>query len=96
MNPTDAAVEGERNDPMMPIAWTRSYKGGRIFTTTMGAATDLENASLRRLILNASLWCMSMDDKITPDLNVSLVGEYKPTAFGFGTFVKGKKPADYR
>ena len=96
MNPTDAALEGKRNDPMMPIAWTRSYKGGRIFTTTMGAATDLENEPLRRLILNASLWCLSMEDKITPQLNVSLVGEYEPTAFGFGTFIKGKKPADYR
>lgn len=96
MTPEDAAVEDKRNDPMMPIAWTRTFKGGRIFTTTMGAATDIENEPLRRLIVNATLWCLSLEDKITPDLNVSIVGDYKPTAFGFGTYVKGKKPADYR
>ncbi len=92
----DKPVTDDRNNPMMPIAWTRTYKGGRIFTTTMGAATDLENAPLRRLVLNAALWCIGSEDKITPTLDVSLVGDYKPTAFGFGTFVKGKKPADYQ
>ncbi len=96
MNPTDVPVTGERNDPMMPIAWTRSYKGGRIFTTTMGAATDLENAALRRLVLNASLWCVGREDKITPELNVALVGKYKPTPFGFGDYIKGRRPDDYR
>jgi len=96
MNPDDPAVEDERNDPMMPIAWTRTYKDGRIFTTTMGAATDLVNEPLRRLVLNASLWCLSMEDAIKPDLDVSIVGDYAPTAFGFGIYVPGKKPADYR
>jgi type 1 glutamine amidotransferase len=96
MNADDAAVEDDRNDPMMPIAWTRTYKGGRIFTTTMGAATDLQNEPLRRLILNASLWCLSMESQITPDLNVAIVGDYAPSAFGFGTFIKGKRPADYQ
>ncbi len=89
-------VTDDRNDPMMPIAWTRTYKDGRIFTTTMGAATDLENAPLRRLVLNAVLWCVGREDQISPELDVSLVGEYKPTAFGFSGFVKGKKPADYQ
>lgn len=96
MNFDDEPADDKRNDPMMPIAWTRTYKGGRVFTTTMGAATDLENAPLRRLIVNASLWCVGREDKITPDLNVSVVGEYKPSPFGFGTYIKGKKPADYQ
>jgi type 1 glutamine amidotransferase len=92
----DEPVVDKRNDPMMPVAWTRTYKGGRVFTTTMGAATDLENEALRRLILNAALWCVGREDKITADLNVSVVGEYKPSPFGFGTYIKGKKPADYQ
>jgi type 1 glutamine amidotransferase len=96
MSATDEPVADERNDPMMPIAWTRSYKGGRIFTTTMGAATDLQNEALRRLLLNAALWCVGREDKITSDLSVEIVGSYEPTPFGFGTFVKGKKPADYK
>ncbi len=96
MKPEDAAVTDKRNDPMMPIAWTRTFNDGRVFTTTMGAATDLENAALRRLLLNASLWCLKLEDKITPDLNVELVGEYHPTPFGFGKYIKGKRPADYQ
>ena len=46
MQPTDEPLEGVKNNPMMPMAWTRTYQGvngtvGRVFTTTMGAATDL-------------------------------------------------------
>lgn len=96
MKETDAKVDDNRNDPMMPIAWTRTYKDGRIFTTTMGAATDLENAALRRLLLNASLWCLGLEDKISAELDVSLVGDYHPSKFGFGGYVKGKRPADYQ
>ena len=83
-----------RNEPMMPVAWTKSYKGAsgktaRIFCTTMGAATDLEAEGTRRMLVNATYWSLGMEDKITKDLNVELVGEYKPTKFGFGGYVKG-------
>ncbi|MDP8979505.1 MAG: ThuA domain-containing protein, partial [Acidobacteriota bacterium] len=40
MNPSDAAAGGSQNDPMMPVAWTKTYAGARIFTTTMGSAQD--------------------------------------------------------
>ena len=59
MKPTDAPADYKKkratdkqeqgvNDPMMPVAWTRVYKNeagkeNRIFTTTMGAATDLQS-----------------------------------------------------
>ncbi len=95
MNPDDEPVADNRNDPMMPIAWTRTYKDGRIFTTTMGSADDLPNEGVRRMLVNAAYWCLGMEDKIKPDSDVSIVGPYEPTAFGFGGFVKGKKPADY-
>lgn len=95
MNPDDKPVTGDRNDPMMPIAWTRTYKGGRVFTTTMGSADDLPNQGVRRMLVNAAYWCVGLEDKIKPDSNVSIVGEYKPTAFGFGKFIPGKKPDDY-
>jgi len=96
MNPEDPAVQDKRNDPMMPIAWTRTYQDARVFTTTMGAATDFINEPLRRMILNATLWSLSMEDKIKPDLDVSLIGDYQPSAYGFGGFVSGKVPADYK
>ncbi len=92
----DQAVTDDRNDPMMPIAWTRTHKGGRTFTTTMGAATDLPYVGVRRMIINGSLWALGMEDQIKPDLDVSIVGDFQPTAYGFGSFVKGKKPNDYR
>ncbi len=100
MKPNDPAVEGEKNSPMMPVAWTKSYKSNsgktaRVFTTTMGSSTDLENEGVRRMLVNATLWSVGLEDKITDKLNVSIIGDYKPSPFKFGGYVKGKKPADY-
>ena len=80
---------------MMPIGWTRSYKKGRTFTTTMGSADDLPSEGVRRMLVNAAYWCVGLEDEIKPDSNVDIVGMYVPTKFGFGGFIKGKKPADY-
>lgn len=85
----------------MPLAWTLDYTGesgniSKIFTTTMGASTDFESADLRRLLLNASFWCLDMESDITDSLNVDYVGAYQPTMFGFDTFQRGLKPKDYR
>jgi hypothetical protein len=101
MKPEDPAVQGKQNDPMMPVAWTKTFTGekgnkNRIFTTTMGAATDLENEALRRLIVNAAYWGLGMEGQIPEKNNVEIVGEYKPTKFGFGGFKKGVKPEDLR
>lgn len=95
MRPDDEPVSDQRNDPMMPIAWTRSYNGARIFVTTMGSADDLPNEGVRRMLVNACYWCLAMEDKIKPDSDVSIVGDYQPTRFGFGGFVKGRRPSDY-
>ena len=101
MKQTDEPVEGKKNDPMMPVAWVRTYEGahgqeGRVFTTTMGAATDLTAEGTRRMVVNAAYWALGMEDQIPPEgTKVDLVGEYQPTAFGFKGFVKGKKPRDY-
>lgn len=95
MNFDDQPVSGERNDPMMPIAWTRSYKGARIFVTTMGSADDLPNEGVRRMLVNGTYWCLGMEDEINPKSDVSIVGEYEPTKFGFGKFIKGRRPSDY-
>jgi len=83
MHPDDPPVEGKPNDPMMPIAWTKTYKQARIFTTTMGASQDLLSEGLRRLIVNACYWAVGLDTHIPAKTNVDLVGEYHPTPFGF-------------
>lgn len=95
MSPDDEPITDERNDPMMPIAWTRTYKGARIFTTTMGSADDLPSEGVRRMLVNACYWCLGLEVKIKPFANVSLVGHYRPTPFGFDKYIKGKKPSDY-
>jgi hypothetical protein len=85
---------------MMPVAWVRTYVGeqgkkARIFTTTMGAATDLESEGTRRLLVNATYWAVGLEDKILDRSGVALIGEYRPLPFGFGTFKKGTKPEDH-
>jgi hypothetical protein len=100
MRPTDPPVKGPKNDPMLPVAWTKTYQGesghvGRVFTTTMVSSMDLENESLRRLIVNATYWCLGMEDQIPPRADVDVVGEYHPTDFGFNGYQRNRKPGDY-
>lgn len=99
MNPNDPPVEGPQNNPMMPIAWTKSYTStggtGRVFATTMGASQDLANEGLRRLVVNACYWAVGLEAQIPAKSNVDLVGTYEPHPFGFNKFEKGKRPADY-
>lgn len=99
MNPTDPPVEGAKNNPMQPIAWTREWptpsgKKARILTTTMGAATDLTNEGLRRMIVNGVYWGIGME--VPAKADVSLVGEYNPSMYGFNGGKKGVKPADIK
>lgn len=100
MKPEDPALKGEKNAPMMPVAWTKSYQGGRVFTTTMGSSNDLVNEALRRLIVNAALWAVGREDQITPTLDVGLVGDFQPSMYGFekGDHWKklGRKVGDFK
>jgi hypothetical protein len=106
MNQTDAPVVGkqketdkyEKNNPLQPIVWTRNYKNeagktNKILTTTMGAATDLQNEGLRRLLVNGAYWATGL--KVPSKANVDYVGEFKPTMYGFNGGKKGVKPADH-
>jgi hypothetical protein len=105
MKASDPPVEGKQNDPMMPIAWTRTYhtatgKDARVFATTMGASQDLESEGLRRLLVNASYWCLGME--VPAAANVAIVGDYRPRPFGPRRpedppergFAQGVRPAD--
>ncbi|MGH9626853.1 MAG: ThuA domain-containing protein [Bryobacteraceae bacterium] len=99
MQADDAPVEGKQNNPMMPVAWTRSYKGAkgktaRVFTTTMGSSQDLLSEGFRRLLVNACYWALGMEGKIPAKSKVDLVGDFKPSPFKFGAFRPGLKPED--
>jgi hypothetical protein len=99
LTPTGKPVEGKKNDPMMPVAWVKTFTGesgkaARVFTTTMGAATDLVSPGTRRMIVNATYWTLGLEDKIPNESDVSIVGEYNPHPFGNNKFTKGVKPED--
>ena len=97
MNPDSAPVQGAqkngkksiaKNDPMMPVAWVKSYSveggpRGKVFTTTMGASTDLVSEGVRRMIINACYWAVGLEDEISEDLDVDMVGDFEPTMYGF-------------
>ena len=96
-----AGDEAKKNEPMMPVAWVKSYAieggpKGRVFTTTMGAATDLVAPGSRRLLVNACYWAVGLEDRIPAASDVAIVGTFEPTAFGFNGAKKGLKPATMR
>lgn len=86
------------NDPMMPVAWTREIKTAsgatqKIFTNTMGAATDLKSEGLRRMVVNAVFWGLGLE--VPAKADVTVVGDFKAEMYGFNTFRKGVKPSDH-
>lgn len=83
----------------LPVVWTRSYRGangtaGRVFTSTHGASEDLLNPGFRRLLVNATLWSLGMEQAITPGLDISFVGPFHPVTFSFDGYRRGVRPAD--
>jgi hypothetical protein len=106
MEPTDPPVTDGRNDPMMPMVWTKPYtldggKEGKVFCSTMCSSVDLKNEGLRRLIVNAVYWSVDWTDKITESSSVTLPENYAPTFFGFHMEPpsyfsdQNRKPLDY-
>lgn len=95
---TDKQEQGI-NSPMMPVAWTRELKNdagkvNKIFTTTMGAATDLQSEGTRRLVINSVFWGLGLE--VPAKANVDYVGDYKPSMYSFKGYKKGVKPADHK
>jgi hypothetical protein len=99
MKPTDPPLEGKKNEPMMPIAWVKTYSvkeghTGKSFATTTGASLDLQSEGVRRLLVNACYWAVGLADVIPAKSDVGLVGEYEPLPFRFGGAKKGVRPGD--
>lgn len=95
----DPPVPGKLNDPMLPVAWTNRFTGekgktARVFATTMGAADDLLNEGLRRLLVNATYWAVGLENQIAAKADVGLVGDYQPHSYLSESFTPGVKPSD--
>ena len=92
------------NKEPLPVAWFKTWttstgKSARVFQSTMGSARDLENAGLRRLIINAAYWGLGMEGDISATRSVDYVGKYNPLASGFNYQELGvvpQMPAAYR
>jgi len=101
MSPNDKPAAGSKstanganqplNDPAMPVVWLRKPK---VMVCTMGAATDLLDENLRRLLINAVYWHTGLP--VPKKADVALVGHFEPSRFGFDGFKKGLRPSDLR
>ncbi|MGB0742992.1 MAG: ThuA domain-containing protein [Opitutales bacterium] len=85
--------------PAVPSTWTRHYKDEegdkhRVFHSTAGTSEDFQEEDYRRLVINGVFWAIGMEDAIKPDLEISFVGPYHPSAFSFDGAVPGVKPSD--
>ncbi|MHC4441795.1 MAG: ThuA domain-containing protein [Planctomycetota bacterium] len=61
-----------------PVAWIKSYKGARVFYTSLGHPMDFEKESVRRLLINGIYWALGKEAKIpVKGTEVELQGEYK-------------------
>lgn len=95
--PDAKPLEGKKNSPLQPVVWCReptnaAGKVNRVLCTTMGAATDLRDESLRRLLVNAVYW--GLGQEVPAKADVQLVGEYAPSDYSFKGYRKGIKPSD--
>ena len=98
MDPKDKPNPAKK---LMPVAWIKTYTGtegkaSKVFTTTMGHAGDLKSEGFRRLLVNASYWCVGMEDKIPEKSKADCVGRYDPNPIGVDKHKKGLKPEDHK
>ena len=66
----------------------------------MGASTDLVAVGSRRMLVNAAYWLLGMEVP-AEGTKVGLVGDYKPTSYGFkgrGRYwpQRGLRPSDFK
>lgn len=81
---------------LTPVAWTKSYKGGRVLMTTMGHVNDFRNEGFRRMIVNGCYWAMGMESRISARSSVEFVTPYHPGPIGMGKQRRGLKIADLK
>lgn len=98
MLPDSPPTRNESQQILHSVAWVRTYQDGnpnsRVFATTHGGSEDLLSEDFRRMLINAHLWCLGMEDSIQADGPVDFIGPYNPVTYNFGGYRKGVKPAD--
>jgi type 1 glutamine amidotransferase len=54
---------GENKHGKFPVTFTHSYKGARIFNTSLGVQSDFKDEDFTRMITNAIFWTTERDPK---------------------------------
>ena len=95
---TPDSPPSESKTEKMAVAWLHQYgpeagaepfPTGRVLGTLHGCSEDILDDGYRRLLVNAHLWCLQMDDAIAADNPIEFVGGYHPTMFCFGSGENG-------
>lgn len=78
-------VKMDKNNPMMPVAWTKSYQipggqTGKVFASTIGSSTDLLSEGVRRMMINATFWCLGLEVPARADVSIE---NYEYSKFAF-------------
>ncbi len=81
----------------LPVAWVKTWTGrlgkpARVMHTTMGGAQDFHSEGLRRLVVNASYWCLGLEEAIRADSDMRIIGPYAPPETGFDYENLGVRP----
>ena len=92
------SVWGAPSFPTPWLCWLRVVKNdagteNKILATTMGAATDLTNEGLRRLVVNGVFWGLGLE--IPAKADVTPLVEWKPSKYSFNMFHPGLKAEDF-
>jgi len=89
--------------PKVNAGWSRDHytapsgekKEARVVYTSIGASEDFLDVNSRRFLINSCLWSVGMEDSITAELNVDIVGGFKPSAYATNALYRlGVKPSD--
>ncbi len=92
LDPASKPIEGKKNDPMMPVAWTREFKQkngktNNIFTTTLGSSNDFLDEDLTRLVVNGVYWGLGMN--VPKKADVTPQSPFEPTFYGVRDAAEG-------
>lgn len=87
LDPASKPIDGEKNNPMQPLAWLHPYTApdgttkGESFCTTAGASVDFVSEDLRRLVVNAAYHLTGLE--VPERADVEYVDPFYPSFFGF-------------
>ena len=101
MKPDDKPIEGKKNDPTMPVAWTNKLgsesgkTSPRLYDHDGGGHRPGAEKARAGCWSTLALWAAGMEDKVpAKGTDVEPVGEYKPHPYAGTVSQKGVKPAD--